>query len=278
MKKKNETEIDNLKKKLICLHKDYHLKIYKVLSKIYEKRKKNNPKYNYTELSKESVIKDLYEYNYISTIMNIGKISKRTMTLVNKGKFTLFEIANGLRKSKKLQKAAFQYKFYSDKSKQIEAGDLTKAQLRIDISKDYGQKKKNMNKESIWLLQTVYQIRTSARYIKQRFNRLSLINQTKIRKEIVEIYKFISDRKNKKYSLVSIKKESLKKLRKFKLVGVRGKTDSAKLERLIEHYITNDKAICKNCKKPFKKRRKTQIYCESECKRKYNYNKSKKKK
>lgn len=268
MKMNTEKKINKLKEKLSTQYKHYHAEVYKLMKSIYDLRIKENEKYNLVDLSNESVISELFDYHYVATIMNISKISTSTKKLIDQGTFTLFEVANTLRKSSILQNKTAQNQFFKKQAKLIESGKITKTEFRQQIIK-VNKIPQKMSEEHIWLLQTVHEIKTVKKYISSRFHKLSPLNKAKVKREVIELNNFIKGTKDKEITLVPIKKDTLKLLRLIKIKGIGGLNDSDKIKRLIEHYTTRDIAKCKMCKKPFPKKRKDQVFCKPTCKNKY---------
>jgi len=273
---KNEIKkIKILKNRLTKIHKNYHLDIYKIFSEIYNIRQKKNKKYSLVNLSDESIISGMFDYHYVVTIMEIRRITKTTMKLVDKGIFTIFDIANALRKSRILHIPKEQNKFFREMAKKVKDYKLTIKGVRDEVTLLNNGFKKNMNSEDSWILQTVYEIRTVKRYIIDRFKFLSDINKSKIEMEVAELHNFIEGNHQKEITSVPISKVVLKQLRAIKIKGIGGLNHTQKIERLIEHYNTKDKVICCGCKLTFTKKRRDQKYCSSKCKSKYNNKKVK---
>jgi|TARA_Y100000034_G_C6867001_1_gene395295 hypothetical protein len=264
LKLKENRTIKNLKKVLVRTHKEYHKKIYETLSRIYNLRKKEYPEYTIMDLSNESTIKDLFPYDYINTIMQIRKITPKVRKVIENDGITTFEVANLLRRSRALQNPKKQDKFFSDIS------ELTKNEIRNNVTVFNSHIKKNMSEENAWILQTVYEIRTVKKYIEQRFNKLIPLNKTKVVKEVRELYDFISGKKVKEYSLVPISKESIKLTREVKIKGLYSQEKRKIIETIIELFCTNGMAKCKGCRISFKKNRKDQVFHSPKCKNKYN--------
>lgn len=233
----NTKKISELKKELVKINKEYHLKVYKILMKIYALRLRHNKKYTIMGLSKETIIRELFNYDYINTIMQIRKITPKTKKLIEQGHFTYFEVANTLRSSKRLAIPKEQDRFFE----KIIKNNITVSKFREAVTRYNscnGRLKKRLGEEDIWRLRTVYQIRTIKRLIFKRYNRLDDLNKARIDREISELHYFIlSGEEQKKYSLLPIKKKLLKKIRDAKIKGIWRQEQTIMVEKLIEKAL-----------------------------------------
>ena len=127
-----------------------------------------------------------------------------------------------------------------------------------------------MTKEDLFVLQTVYEIRSVKKYIMKRYTRLNAKNKILINKEIYELKNFIDGNQSKIYSLVPLKKHLIRKLRLIPLKGSYGKIENM-IERLINKHLTDDIIKCKLCKKPFIKKRKNNLFCSAKCRGKHGH-------
>ena len=273
-RKQNETIIEKLKKELLLAQKEYHFRVYEILDEIYRKRLQENKKYSLVDLSKESVICDMYDYHYIVTIMEIRRITKQTKKQIEKGVFTVFEVANSLRKSRILHNAKRQDEFFKFMEVELETKKMTKKEFRDNVTLLNNGMKKDMSEENVWLLQTVYEIRAVKRFIIDRYSKLTPLNKIKVKREVESLHQFVSDKMDKDYSLVYLKKDTLKRLRLLRLKGIGGLDTAKKIERLVQHHLTKDIAKCKNCGNPFEKKRKDQLCCSAKCKQQKNRKKA----